>query len=133
MLKALQTGTQTNLVGERQSEVRDDSKGGEATRSDAKTVSRAYLGSRVRSSGLDQLVSLARGDIQKEAHILTEQLSDFGHEEHTWVITTRIKRRNIFANREGLLHVPRCYHSPQRYLILTSITIDSFCLLLNSI
>lgn len=109
-----QPDMQTNLVGERKSEVRENSKDREATRSDGKTVSRAGLESRVRSSGLDKLVSLAQGNIQKDEHILSGQLSDFGHKEHTWLITTRIKRWNIFANREGLFHVPPSHHSPQR-------------------
>lgn len=41
----------------RESEVRDDSKDREAISSDAKTVSGAGLGRRMRSSSLDKLVS----------------------------------------------------------------------------
>lgn len=46
MLKALPQDRQMNLVGERKSEVRDNSEGREATRSDGKTVSHVGLGSR---------------------------------------------------------------------------------------
>lgn len=105
---------QTDLVYEGKSEVRDNSEDREATRSDGKTVSGTGLGSKVRSSVLDKLASLAQVNIQKDAHILRAQLSDLRHKEHTWIISIRIKRWNISANREGRLHIPPSHHSPQR-------------------
>ena len=85
----------------------------------------AGLGRRKRSSVLDELLPLAQANIQENAHILKGQPSEFVYKEHTRVLTTKIKKFNIFANTEAFIIYP-CVSplTPKVTVILTSITID---------
>ena len=115
---------------EEESEFGDDPKDRWAISSDGRSEDQTEgetsgWGRRKRSSVLDKLLPLAQANIQENAHSLKGQPNEFVYKEHTRVLTTKMKKQNIFANTEAFIICPRLSPLTLKVtVILTFVIID---------